>query len=348
MQRSSKVRACYPNIALSYRFLAALCLAAVVAIPGAKSDDDESRVACIADACFATIDAAFQHAADGDTVVIQPGKYAQSGVLRSNGVTIIGRNVHLSGQAVEGKAALVIRGNDVTIEGLEVSDIIVPDGNGAAIRQEGTNLTLRDVYFHNNQMGILTQRDTGILTIEDSVLESNGYPGGAFGHNIYAQGKMLRFVHSKSLGARHEGHEIKSRAAKTVIEDSIIASLDSNDSRCIDVPNAGEIIIRNNLIQMGPRSTNFDVIGIGLEDVVKHEPRTAIITDNIFVLDDVFFFRLVHHEDMDAVTVQNNIIVSRANPGLGGNRWYRSREDAGLPFYPPLPWPEHVNPGQVP
>lgn len=312
-----------------------LVFASVSAVPAA----DEDHIACVASTCFATLQEALDQAADGDTIVISPGRYEQAAVLRLNGITLVGQDVHLTGRAVEEKAALVIKGDDVTVEGIEVSNVRVPDGNGAAIRQEGRNLTLRRVHLHNNEIGIMSERDTGILRIEDSLLEDNGYPGAALGHNIYAQGDELRFVRSRSLRARNEGHEIKSRAGRTIIEESVIASLDSRDSRCIDVPNSGEILIRNNLIQMGPYSSNEDLIGIGLEGRPQHEPRTAVIRDNTFVLDDVFLFRLVHHRGMERVVVEDNVIVSRVDQRLAGNRWFRSREAAGLPPYPSLPAP---------
>jgi hypothetical protein len=37
--------------------------------------------------------------------------------------------------------------------------VSVPDGNGAAVRYEGGNLTLNDDYFHDNQEGLLRARE---------------------------------------------------------------------------------------------------------------------------------------------------------------------------------------------
>jgi hypothetical protein len=56
-----------------------------------------------------------------------------------------------------GKGIWVISGNDTVVENIEFSGAAVPDANGAGIRFEGVNLTVRNCYFHHNQNGILTR-----------------------------------------------------------------------------------------------------------------------------------------------------------------------------------------------
>ncbi len=41
------------------------------------------------------------------------------------------------------------------VENIEFSGATVPDQNGAGIRQQGDNLTVRHCYFHGNEDGIL-------------------------------------------------------------------------------------------------------------------------------------------------------------------------------------------------
>ena len=78
-------------------------------------------------------------------------------------------------------------------------------------------------------------------------------------------GDHLIVRRSQILSSKDEGHEIKSRARTTTIEDNEIGSLLGRDSRAIDLPNGGNITIRNNIIQKGPNSLNPDLIGIALE-----------------------------------------------------------------------------------
>jgi len=49
----------------------------------------------------------------------------------------------------------VIRGNDVIVENIEFSGARVPDRNGAGIRPEGRNFTVRNCRFYDCENGIL-------------------------------------------------------------------------------------------------------------------------------------------------------------------------------------------------
>jgi hypothetical protein len=188
-------------------------------------------------------------------------------------------------------------------------------------------------------MGVLTGKGTGILRIEDSLFENNGYEGSALGHNIYAQGENLEFIRSKSLRARNQGHEIKSRARRTIIDHNLIASLESQDSRSIDVPNGGEIIIKHSLIQKGANSSNVDMIGVGLENVIMHRPTNITIESNTIIFDTSRFGPIVNYRNSGTVTITGNTIIARWNPDLPGNVWFPTRARAGLPDYPALPGP---------
>jgi len=322
--------------------LISLCLISSGALsdPVVRIDDkslNRNPAVCIEGSCYASLQKALARAEDHDTVTLKPGIYHQAGVLRANGVTVFGDGAHLLGVATEGKAALIIKGDDATIVGLEISNVRVPDGNGAAIRQEGRNLILRNVHFHDNEMGILTGKGTGMLLIEDSLFENNGYRGSALGHNVYAQGQTLKFIRSQSLRARNEGHEIKSRALRTFIDQSVIASIDSRDSRSIDIPNGGDIIITNSILQKGLNSSNSDMIGVALENVSMHPPMTASIEDNVIIFDTSRNGKVVRQNHMNAVKIKKNTIVSSWKPDLPGNAWFPTRAKARFPDYPDLP-----------
>jgi hypothetical protein len=63
---------------------------------------------------------------------------------------------------------------------------------------------------------------SGVVRVEDSIFADNGYKGRP---NIYVDSEALELVRSQVVRARGEGHEITTLARRTVIEDSIIASL---------------------------------------------------------------------------------------------------------------------------
>ena len=231
----------------------------------------------------------------------------------------------------------MIRGDNTVIEGLECSGIEVPAFNGACIRLRGRNLTLRNVYFHSSQQGLLSGGEVGEVLVENSRFEDLGAIGRA--HAIYMSGGDHLIVRgSRLLSSRDEGHEIKSRARKTTIESSFIGSKLGRDSRTIDLPNGGDITIVDNVIQKGPNSSNPDLIGIALEkDKPQHPETRVLIRGNTLIMDRPG--RVLNA--LVPVEMTGNFIV--AGSPQTGNEWFPDRIAAGLPEAPAL---EMVVPGQ--
>jgi hypothetical protein len=134
--------------------------------------------------------AAIAVASDGDLIEIDAGLYTRDvcAVPQSN-LTLRGVNgrAHLEAQdaSAQGKAIWVIKGRDVVVENIEFSGASVPDHNGAGIRAEGVNLTVRNCYFHDNQDGILESNVAGSnILIEYSEFDHNGFGDGQ-SHNLY-------------------------------------------------------------------------------------------------------------------------------------------------------------------
>lgn len=294
---------------------------------------------------FTSIQASFNAAKNGDTVTILPGIWKEGATITADNVTIEASGAHLKDTAVGGKATLVIQGDNTVIRGLEVSGAAVSGGNGAAIRQEGKNLTLQNVYFHDGQQGVLAGNNSdSTVIVEDSVFERLGYGGSAHGIYINRIDELI-IRNSKFLSSKGEGHEIKSRAAKTTIENSIVASLEGVDSRLIDVPNGGVVVIRNNVLQMGSKTANNDMIGVGLEqrggegpDYHQWPENSTLIEGNIIIDDRGRDSTLVHWRDVPEPVVLKNIVIGFSKKQVpAGNTWHHDRSTAGLPPYPHLP-----------
>src|SRR4051812_37661402 len=99
-------------------------------------------------------------AQDNDTVVIAPGIYAgEVSTWKANGLVLRGSTAFARLQApaliANGKAIWVIQGKNTVVENIEFSGAKVPDMNGAGIRQEGDDLTVRHCRFIGNEDGIL-------------------------------------------------------------------------------------------------------------------------------------------------------------------------------------------------
>jgi hypothetical protein len=117
--------------------------------------------------------AAIAVALDGDLIEIDAGLYTRDVcVIRQNNLTLRGVNgrAHLEADdaSAQRKAIWVIHGNDAVVENIEFSGASVPDQNGAGIRAEGVNLTVRNCYFHDNQDGILESNVAGAIFLLSS------------------------------------------------------------------------------------------------------------------------------------------------------------------------------------
>jgi Right handed beta helix region len=308
--------------------------------------------------CHRSLQEALAAALPGDHVVLSPGIYEEGAIVATPGLVVRGEpGAHLRGRAVEGKAALVIKADGVVVEGIECSGIAVRDGNGACIRIEGDDLTVRNVNFHDNQQGILSGPGGGALLVEDSRFERNGFRGLAHGVYIGPSVETFTFRNNRVLATTGEGHGVKSRAQRTVVENNVIAGLDGRDSRAIDVPNGGEVLIRGNVLQKGPNSANAQMIGLALEGQL-HETNATLIENNLIVFDTrpegliqdlartvgLLPARgiVIASESPGAVVLQDNTIVGAREIGGGhledrDNRTYQSRRAAGLPPYPAIP-----------
>jgi hypothetical protein len=257
---------------------------------------------------------------------------------------------------VEGKAALVVKAAGVTVEGIECSGIAVRDNNGACIRIEGDDLTVRNVYFHDNQQGILSGPGGGVLLVEGSLLERNGF--GGLAHGVYIGRSIDEFIfrNNRILATTGSGHGLKSRARRTIVENSVIAGLDGHDSRAIDLPDGGEVVIRGNVLEKGRNSANGQMIGLALEGKL-HDVNETLIEDNLVIFDTLpvgLVSRLgqalrlmppkgtvIASDSPGQVILRNNTIVGAREIGSGviehDNRMLRSRRAAGLPPYPVIP-----------
>ena len=209
--------------------------------------------------------AAIAVAAPGDLIEIDAGLYTRDVcVVPQNNLTLRGVNgrAHLEAQdtSSQGKAIWVIKGNDVIVENIEFSGASVRDHNGAGIRAEGVNLTVRNCYFHDNQDGILESNVTGSnILIEFSEFDHNGFGDGQ-SHNLYighAGSLIFRFNWSHRAKT---GHLLKSRASRNYIYFNRLSDETGTASYEIDLPNGGSSWVIGNLIEQGKNTANSTIL----------------------------------------------------------------------------------------
>jgi hypothetical protein len=128
-----------------------------------------------------------------------------------------------------------------------------------------------------------------------------------------------------------------------VIEDSVLAALDGQNSRAIGTYGGGVPEVRRNVVQQGKNSDNNEAIGIALEpNRINPEPHSTLIEDNWIIFDDLgrrcrWLFKAKH---FGPISVRGNQLVgmteladSHLSALVENNSLYRDRDEAGLPKY---------------
>jgi hypothetical protein len=227
---------------------------------------------------------------NGDTVEIDAGIYTNdSATWRANDLTLRGKSkfAHLIAPSViaNEKAIWVIKGNNTVIENIEFSGASVPDQNGAGIRIEGGNITIRNCSFHDNEDGILGgDGDLCNVIIENTEFNNNGY-GDGYSHNLYvghAASFTLKFCYSHHAKI---GHTVKSRAQiNYILYNRIMDEIDGTASYEIDLPNGGTSYIIGNIVQQGPETDNPTIIAYG-EEGLSNTGKDLYVINNTIVND---------------------------------------------------------------
>ena len=190
-------------------------------------------------------------------------------------------NMVCTEQIPNGKAIFITNGDD-TINNFSFSGAQVADSNGAGIRYQAGNLILNNDYFHDNQEGLLgASNPTGTITINSTEFDHNGTGDGQT-HNLYVGEIGNLTINNSYFHDAIVGHEIKSRADNTIIENSRIQDGSTGTaSYSIDLPNGGNALIQNNVIEKGPLSQNPSIIAIGEEGSVYDNTSIQIVGNQI-------------------------------------------------------------------
>lgn len=278
--------------------------------------------------------AALAAAVSGDTIEIDAGTYTGDtcGFTTSNLIIrgIGGRAVlDINGTRPSGcKGLWVIGGSNVMIEDVEFSgahlrptDTFVTNGtcsadkNGAGIRWEGGNLTLRRVSMHDNDDGILGGPDAASsLLIEYSEFRNNSYDG--FSHNLYINNiGQLTFRYNYSSRTTADGHLLKSRAKKNVILYNRLTAETSMSSYEINLPNGGESYVIGNVIQQSSSTGNGAMLDYMSEGLTSGYDNHIYVVNNTFVSErtgTATFIQMAAGTSAQSVAI-NNIMFGPGN-----------------------------------
>ncbi|HEY1693806.1 MAG TPA: hypothetical protein VGG39_16680 [Polyangiaceae bacterium] len=206
-----------------------------------------------------------------------------------------------------------------TIENFELSGAAISsaDGNnGAGIRHQGLNLTVRNCYIHDNQDGILgapATANTGTILIENSEFSSNG-AGDGYSHNMYI-GDFASFTLQYSYSHQSKvGHLVKSRAYVThVLYNRLTDERGGTGSYEVDVPNGGTAFIIGNLIEQSAASQNPGIMTFGEEGTPTGYDTHLFVVNNT-VINDLGSGTFVIDPTATPAVVTNNIFYNGGTP----------------------------------
>ena len=221
------------------------------------------------------------------TIRIAPGYHRECAVQTAGRIAFVatepGRAI-FDGVSCEGKAALVLRGAGARVDGLVFQNMRVPDGNGAGIRLEQSDLDVVNSLFRNSEEGILTADDSdATLTIDRSTFSRLGRcdRGLSCAHSVYTgiYGRVIvtRTRFEKGSG----GHYLKTRAVQVDINDNSFDDTQGTATNyLIDLPSGSVGRIINNLMIQGRDKENYSALIAVAAEERKNPSRGLSITGN--------------------------------------------------------------------
>lgn len=225
----------------------------------------------------------------GDTIRIAGGDYTGDVTTWSApNLTICGvggrARLFAAGKSAAGKGIWVAAGTNLVVENISFHDAKVVDKNGAGIRVEpGVNLTVRDSGFYDNENGILAGNSGGVIVIERSEFARNGH-GDGYSHNLYIGRVDSLTVRASFFHEAKIGHNLKSRAKISLIENSYFMDGPTGTSSYLaDFPNGGAVLLRGNLFHKGPLADNSNAISFGAEGLGVWSTNTLDMFHNTVV-----------------------------------------------------------------
>mgnify|MGYP000140147946 CR=1 FL=1 len=208
------------------------------------------------------------------TIRVANGSHADCAVQEAGSITY---QAESPGQAVfdgvscEGKAVLVLRGQNARVEGLVFTNIKVSDFNGAGIRIEKGNLQVVQSWFRDSQQGILSAVDTNSrIAIDKSTFTRLGTCEGAGGcaHSVYIGDYGAVSITRSRFEQGRGGHYAKSRSrAIEIVGNSFDDSGGRATNYMIDLPGGASGRIANNWFVQGANKENWSAfITVAPED----------------------------------------------------------------------------------
>lgn len=198
---------------------------------------------------------------------------------------------------------IILTTASLTVNGLAFTGAEIANsrgGNGAGIRDLNTGpatVIVENSTFTGNQEGMLTGYDANeTVMVINSKFINNGNPNiDYFQHALYVNYAGSLTVSNSLFCGQLIGHDIKSRAATTIVENNRLYDGAANPalgcnagstSYAIDTPNGGVVTISTNQIVQGGTTQNERMVGYG-EEGLRYSNNNFRLSNNSFTSSDV-------------------------------------------------------------
>jgi hypothetical protein len=288
-------------------------------------------------------------ALDGDIIEIDAVEYVNDFTTwQQNNLTIrgVGGMAHLRADRMipNGKAIWITQGNNIVIENIEFSGARVLQTNGAGIRHEGGNLTLRNTYFHHNEFSVMSGRNTAAhIDVSRSRFWYQQRPI-RWSHGIYiGEAGRLTLIGNHFLGT-DTGHHIKSRARENyILYNRIEDAPGGNASRSIDLSNCGLSYVVGNDLHQGSTARNLNIIGYGMEGCEgRSEEEKQLYVAHNTLINEAHDSTFVWTESGGHALVMNNLLYG---PGTILRGQGKQANNLNLPLAEQSQFRWHLPPG---
>ncbi|MGI4730308.1 MAG: right-handed parallel beta-helix repeat-containing protein [Janthinobacterium lividum] len=221
------------------------------------------------------------------TVVIAPGTYHECAIQSGGRITFRAAQpgrVIFEGTACEGKAVLVLRGSESTVDGIVFRGIRVGDGNGAGIRTEVGDLHVVNSMFLDSQEGILGGQPVGQrITIDRSTFAGLGQcdETPSCSHAIYLANKGQVTITRSRFERGRGGHYVKLRVPNVSITDNSFDDTRGHKTNyMIDLSEGATGLIARNTFVQGRDKENWTGFVVVAAEAKTYSSAGLRIEDN--------------------------------------------------------------------
>jgi hypothetical protein len=216
----------------------------------------------------------------GEVVFLEPRTYVRQSAVVSKSTSIFGTRTSKEKPILrflgskESKGGLLVKGVNLHLENVELWEAAsASSGNGAGIRFESAkgvqaNISCTDVAFRFCENGVLGPDNTvqgGKVSFLRCEFDRNGRYKSGQEHGAYIGLANELVVDTCHFHDTYTGHELKTRAKKSILRNSRFGSTDSRASYEAEFPNGGDVLITDCTFIQGKLTDNNFVIGFGAE-----------------------------------------------------------------------------------